>query len=91
MKKPSSLAYTYRRFQGELTNLRDGSLSHWRTKTPFFAGVRVGLGLAQMFMAAFSMVLLFETGLSWFTVLSGSFATLLTLVSWLFFHGQNRK
>ena len=52
------------RVLGELTNLRNGPLSYWRAKAPFHAGVRLGLGLAQMFMAVFSAVLLIETGLN---------------------------
>ena len=79
------------RFLGELTNLRDGPLSYWKAKTPFHAGVRLGLGLAQMFMAVFSVVLLIETGLSRFTLISAGFTTVLTLTNRLLFHGQERK
>lgn len=79
------------RFLGALTNLRDGPLSYWRAKVPFHAGVRLGLGLAQMFMAVFSVVLLIETGLSQFTLIAAGFATVLTLTSRLLFHGKERK
>jgi hypothetical protein len=91
MKKSSTLAHTRGRLQEELANLRDGPLSYWRAKAPFYTGVRLGLGLAQMFMAALSMVLLFETGLGRFTFISAGFTTLLTLTSWLLFHSQGRK
>jgi len=63
------------RVLGELTNLRNGPLSYWRAKAPFHAGMRLGLGLAQMFMAVFS----------------AGFTTLLTLTSRLMFHSQERK
>jgi len=53
--------------------------------------VRLGLGLAQMFMAVFSAVLLIETGLNRFTLISAGFTTLLTLTSRLMFHGPERK
>lgn len=79
------------RFLGELTNLRRGPLSYWRAKAPFHAGVRFGLGMAQMFMAVFSAVLLIETGLSRFTLISAGFTTVLTLTSRLLFHGKGRK
>jgi hypothetical protein len=79
------------RFLGELTNLRSGPLSYWRAKAPFHAGVRFGLGMAQMFMAVFSAVLLIETGLSRFTLVSAAFTTALTLTSRVLFHGQPRK
>jgi len=78
-------------FLGELSNLRTGPLSYWRAKAPFHAGVRLGLGLAQMFMAVFSAVLLIETGLNRFTLISAGFTTLLTLTSRLMFHGPERK
>jgi hypothetical protein len=79
------------RFLAELTNLRDGPLSYWRAKAPFYSGVRLGLGLAQMFLAVFSMVLLIETGLSRFTLISAGLTTVLTLTSRLLFRGQKRK
>jgi len=78
-------------FLGELTNLRNGPLSYWRAKAPFHAGVRLGLGLAQMLMAVFSAVLLIETGLNRFTLISAGFTTFLTLTSRLMFHSQERK
>jgi hypothetical protein len=53
--------------------------------------VRLGLGLAQMFMAVFSAVLLIETGLNRFTLISAGFTTFLTLTSRLMFHSQERK
>ena len=78
-------------FLGELSNLRNGPLSFWWDKAPFHAGVRLGLGLAQMFMAVFSAVLLIETGLNRYTLISAGFTTFLTLTSRLIFHGQERK
>lgn len=78
-------------FLGELSNLRNGPLSYWRAKASFHAGVRLGLGLAQMFMAVFSAVLLIERGLNRFTLISTGFTTFLTLASRLIFHGQERK
>jgi len=78
-------------FLGELSNLRNGPLSYWRAKAPFHAGVRLGLGLAQMFMAVFSAVLLIESGLNRYTLISAGFTTFLTLTSRLIFHDQERK
>jgi hypothetical protein len=63
----------------------------WRAKVPFHTGVRLGLGLAQMFMAVFSAVLLIETGLSQFTLIAAGFTTVLTLTSRLLFHDEERK
>lgn len=65
----------------ELTNLRDGPFSYLRGKAPFYLGVQFGLGIAQMFMAVFSVTLLVETGLSRFTFASAVFTTLLTVTS----------
>lgn len=79
------------RFLSELINLRDGPLSYLRAKTPFYSGVQLALGIAQMFMAVFSVALLLETGLSRFTFSSAAFTTLLTMVSILLFRGQRRK
>ena len=78
------------RFLAELTNLRDGPLSYWRAKAPFYSGVRLGLGLAQMFMAVFSAVLLLKTGLNRFTFISVGFTTLLTMTSRLLFHRRTK-
>lgn len=78
-------------FFKELTNLRDGPLSYSRAKEPFRTGVRFGLGLAQMFMAVFSAVLMFETGLNSWSLTSAGFTTLLTLTSWLLFHNRTSK
>jgi len=78
-------------FLGELSNLRNGPLSYCRAKTPFHAGVRLGLGLAQMFMAVFSAVLLIETGLNRYSLISGGFTTFLTLASRLMYHSHERK
>ena len=79
------------RFLGELSDLRRGPLSYWRAKAPFHAGVQFGLGMAQMFMAIFSGVLLIETGLSRFTLVCAVFTTVLTLTSRLLFGGPARK
>ena len=73
------------------TNLRDGPLSYSRAKMPFRTGVRLGLGLAQMFMAVFSAILLLETGLNRWSLTSAGFATLLTLTSRLLFHNRTSK
>ena len=73
-------------FFNELTNLRDGPLSYSRAKVPFRNGMRLGLGLAQMFMAIFSATLLVKTGLNRYTLTSVGLTTLLTIVSRVFFH-----
>jgi hypothetical protein len=39
------------------------------------------MGIAQMFMAVFSVILLVETGLTRFTFVSAAFTTLLTMTS----------
>jgi hypothetical protein len=78
-------------FLSELTNLRDASLFYLRSKIAFYSGVRLGLGVSQMFMATFSFVLLLDTGLSRFTYISAGITTVLTLTSWLLFHGKGRK
>lgn len=80
-----------RHFFTELIDLRDGPLSYQKAKTPFYAGVRLGLGLAQMFMAVFSVVLLVQTGLSRFTLISAGCTTLLTVTSRLIFHRGKAK
>ena len=76
-------------FFKEVTDLRDGPLSYSRAKVPFSSGARLALGLAQMFMVIFSVVLLFETGLNRWSLTSAGLATLLTLTSRLLF--QNKK
>ena len=74
----------------ENSQAHDG-LVGWGAKTQFRAGIQLGLGVAQMFMAVFSVALLMETGLSRFTLGSTAFTTLLTLISRRLFHGENRK
>lgn len=78
-------------FFKEATNLRNGPLSYSRAKVPFRNGVRLGLGLAQMFMAVFSAILLLDTGLNRWSLTSAGFATLLTLASRLLFHDRTSK
>jgi hypothetical protein len=77
-------------FFKEATNLRDGSLSYSRARVPFRAGARLGLALAQMFMAVFSGVLLIDTGLNRYTLISVSLTTLFTIASRVLFHGGKR-
>jgi hypothetical protein len=83
--------HTMARYLAEMTNPRDGPLSYLRAKAPFYLGVQFALGIAQMFMAVFSVVVLLDTGLSRFTFLSAGFTTLLTMTSILLFRGQRRK
>lgn len=64
---------------------------YWSVAMHFKAGFRLGVGLAQMFMAVFSIVLLLETGLNRWSVLSIAFTTLLTVMSRLAFHGKPNK
>ena len=78
-------------FFKEATNLRDGPLSYSRARVPFRTGVRLGLGLAQIFMAVFSVILLLETGLNRWSLTSAAFATLLTFTSRLLFHSKSLK
>lgn len=70
------------------TNLRDGPLSYAQAKTPFTCGARLALGLAQMFMAVFSAILLVESGLNRWSLTSAGFATSLTATSRLLFHNK---
>lgn len=78
-------------FFKELTNFCDGPLSYSRVKVPFRTGVRLGLGLAQMFMAVLSAILLLETGLNRWSLTSAGFASLLTITSRLLFHNRTSE
>lgn len=73
-------------FFKEATNLRDGPLSYVAAKTAFTSGARLALGLAQMFVAVFSAILLLETGLNRWSLTSAGFPTSLTATSRLLFH-----
>jgi hypothetical protein len=64
---------------------------YWAVAVHFKAGFRLGLGLAQMFMAVFSAVLLLETGLNRWSVSSAVFTTLLTLTSRRLFQTKASK
>jgi hypothetical protein len=64
---------------------------YWSVAVHFKAGFRLGLGLAQMFMAVFSIILLLETGLNRWSVASAVFTTLLTLTSRLLFQGKPNR
>ena len=79
------------RFWSELSNLHDGPLSYNKARVPFHAGAQFALGLAQMFMALFSVILLIETGVSRFTLIAAGFTTFLTLVSRLLYHRKRSK
>ena len=72
-------------------NVQSGHFRGWWVKPRFVAGLRFGLGMGQMFMAVFSMVLLIETGLSRLTLISAGFTTILTLTSRLMFHSKREK
>ncbi len=61
---------------------------YWNVAVHFKAGFRLGLGLAQMFMAVFSFVLVLETGLNRWSVVSAVITTLLTLASRMLFRGK---
>ena len=69
----------------------DRMVDSWRISPHFWAGIRFGLGLAQMFMATFSVVLLLKSGINRFTLIAAGFTTLLTLASRMLFHGQPGK
>lgn len=58
---------------------------------PFLTGVRFTLGIAQMFMAAFSLVLLIQTGFGRFTMVSVVFTGVLTLTSRLLFRRREAR
>ena len=64
---------------------------YWSVAVHFKAGFRLGLGLAQMFMAVFSIVLLLDTGLNRWSVASAVFTTLLTLTSRRLFQGKSHR
>ncbi len=68
-----------------------GYAGYWSVAVQFKAGFRLGLALAQMFMAAFSIVLLLETGLNRWSVGSAALTTLLTVTSRRLFHGKPNR
>ncbi len=65
-----------------------GYAGYWSVAAHFKAGFRLGLGLAQMFMAMFSIVLWLETELNRWSVGSAAITTLLTVTSRQLFHGK---
>ena len=75
----------------QIADLRDAAMSPSRAKAPFWIGIRLGLGLAQMFVALFSAIWLLKSGLSRWSVACAGVAAILTSVSRLLFHSKNSK
>jgi hypothetical protein len=90
MKNNSGYADSHRSALGPVS-FHSRLAGYLRMAVHFRAGFRLGLGLAQMFMAVFSIVLLLETGLNRWSVASAAFTTLLTLTSRLLFHGKPNR
>lgn len=59
--------------------------------TPFWCGIRLILGLAQMTGAVISLMLLLRTGLNTWSIAAASLTTLCTFVSRTLFHARQRQ